>query len=73
MTKQQGSIRSRRGSKLAWWGYRHINGTTHLKRYFGPDDITEAENSIFVEEVYGPWEVNRADAIERLHLATQED
>jgi len=52
---------------IEWWGYVHINGTIHVKRYFGPDDLVEARESDFVQDVYGPWQVNtREEAIEKL-------
>lgn len=34
--------------KLLWWGYIHTNGSTHLKRYFGPLDIEEVHKSPFL-------------------------
>lgn len=42
---------------IQWWGYLHASGTLQVKRYFGPLDIQEAQESPFVNEVYGPWEV----------------
>ena len=42
--------------KLLWWGYIHTNGSTHLKRYFGPLDIEEAHKSPFCKIVVGPFE-----------------
>lgn len=51
--------------KLKWWGYTHANGKIQVKRYSGPLDISEAEESPFVDRVFGPYEVyDRADAIE---------
>lgn len=44
-----------------WWGYVHVNGSLHVKRYFSPEDINEANDSPFVEHVYGPWECLNAD------------
>lgn len=41
-----------------WWAYRHVNGTFHWKRYFGPEDTEEARESPFVAEIYGPWPVD---------------
>jgi len=50
-----------------WWGYLHEEGTLHVKRYFGPEDIAEAHESPFVHIVAGPWECNgREEAIEKL-------
>lgn len=37
-------------SELAWWAYRHINGTIQVKRYFSREDLTEADESPFVSE-----------------------
>lgn len=52
---------------IQWWGYVHVNGSLHVKRYFGPDDLSEARESDFVQDVYGPWQVNtREEAIEKL-------
>jgi hypothetical protein len=41
--------------ELMWWGYLHTEGTVHLKRYFSPDDIIEAEDSPFVQAAFGPF------------------
>ena len=41
--------------KNQWWGYLHQSGTFQAKRYFGPLDIQEAEESSFVAKVYGPF------------------
>lgn len=50
--------------KFKWWGYLHTNGKIQVKRYFEPLDISEAEESPFVERTFGPYEVfDRADAI----------
>jgi len=47
-----------------WWGYVHKNGTVQAKRYFGPEDISEAEESPFCVEIVGPFEAyDRDDAI----------
>ena len=34
-----------------WFGYRHIDGTLHAKRFFDHRDIMEAEESLFVDRV----------------------
>jgi len=53
-----------------WWGYLHVEGTLQVKRYFGPMDISEAQESPFVDIVAGPWECkNREEAIEKLKRA----
>jgi len=50
-----------------WWGYLHVNGTLHVKIYFGELDITEAWESPFVAVVAGPWVCeNREEAIKKL-------
>jgi hypothetical protein len=33
---------------MKWWGYKHINGSIHVKRFFSQEDITEASESPFV-------------------------
>ena len=35
--------------KLQWYGYRHINGSIHVKRFFSIEDYKEAASSDFVE------------------------
>ena len=50
-----------------WWGYLHVEGTLHVKIYFGPIDISEAQGSPFVDIVAGPWECDsREEAIKKL-------
>lgn len=46
-----------------WYVYKHIDGGIHPKRYFSYEDIIEAQDSPFVEEVRGPIEGTREDAI----------
>jgi len=48
-------------TKLLWWGYRHINGSLHLKRYFDNGDISEAINSPFVQEISGAFSAKNSD------------
>ncbi len=38
-----------------WWGYKHISGTYHVKRYFDKQDIDEAYQSPFCEKVVKPF------------------
>lgn len=38
-----------------WWGYKHVSGTLHAKRYFGHEDIVEARNSSFCEKIISPF------------------
>lgn len=50
--------------KLKWWGYTHANGKIQVKRYSGPLDISEAEESPFVQRTFGPFDAeDRDDAI----------
>lgn len=52
-----------------WWGYFHKEGTLHVKRYFGPEDITEANESPFVDIAAGPWEVgSKEEALKKLKV-----
>lgn len=52
---------------IKWWGYLHENGSLQVKRYFGPEDLSEARESPFVQQVFGPWEVDsREEALEKL-------
>jgi len=54
-------------AKMLWWGYLHNSGTIHTKRFFSQGDIDEAKASPFVNEVFGPWEVeNKAEAEKRI-------
>jgi len=53
-----------------WWGYLHTNGQIQAKRYFSQDDISEADESPFCKESYGPFECDdREDAISILTQA----
>ena len=37
---------------IEWYAYKHINGSIHLRRWFGDSlDIQEANESPFVESV----------------------
>lgn len=52
---------------LLWWGYLHTNGSIQAKRYFGPLDIEEAEESPFCSIVSKPFQASgRDDAIKQL-------
>lgn len=46
-----------------WYAYKHTEGGIHAKRFFGEEDISEAESSPFVVEVRGPIEGTKEDAI----------
>lgn len=51
-------------NKNQWWGYVHVSGSIQAKRYFGPLDIQEANESPFCETVYGPFEAeDREEAL----------
>jgi hypothetical protein len=41
--------------KNLWYGYVHVDGTQHTKRYFDSRDISEAQESDFVDIVLGPF------------------
>lgn len=48
-----------------WYGYLHVNGTSHLKRIASTDDWEEAFNSDFVEKISRPFvATGRKDAQE---------
>ena len=47
--------------KNLWWGYKHTSGTLQAKRYFGPLDIQEANESPFCDQVVGPFEAEGRD------------
>jgi len=52
-----------------WWGYKHISGTYQAKRYFGPLDIQEAQESDFCEQVSQPFLAHdREDALNQIKL-----
>lgn len=45
---------------LKWWGYRHNNGTIHVRRFigegYGVSDMADAQHSPFIRDVFGPFE-----------------
>ena len=46
-----------------WYGYLHVQGSVHLRRYFGDQgDIDEAIESDFVAAVKGPFEAESRTA-----------
>lgn len=49
-----------------WWGYVHVDGTLHVKRYFGPEDITDAIDSEFVAHVINPFHATGAEQAAKL-------
>ena len=55
-------------ANLQWYGYEHVNGTYHLKRFLDDiSDVYEAAGSDFVVQVAWPFEAeNREDALRKL-------
>ena len=51
--------------QLKWWAYRHTNGQIFVKRFFSEDQLDDAFDSPFVEDVAGPWECSRAEATQK--------
>lgn len=48
-----------------WWGYLHVSLSVQVKRYFGPKDIQEAQESDFVIRTCGPFKArNREEAMD---------
>ncbi len=57
-----------------WWGYLHTSGTIHAKRYFSLEDISEANESPFVERSVGPFSASdREEAIAIVTKLTKGD
>lgn len=55
---------SKTEAELKWWGYRHVEGSIHVKRYFDDRDIGDAWDSDFVQMVTSPFAAsNRAEAL----------
>ena len=53
--------------QLQWWGYRHINGSIQVKRYFDKRDLEEARESDFVDTVVSPFLAkDREDALVKI-------
>ncbi len=54
-------------TKLKWWGYKHVNGSLQVKRYFDYLDLQEARESDLVEVTVGPFLASgREEALEKL-------
>ncbi len=54
-------------NKREWWGYKHSNGSYQAKVYFGPKDISEAEESPFCVKAVGPFMAeDREDALSQV-------
>jgi hypothetical protein len=48
--------------KTEWYGYLHVNGSVHVKRFFDIEDLQEVSASPFVKVWRGPWECESRDA-----------
>ena len=48
---------------IMWWGYKHINGSLHLKRWFGEHEYYtgDCKNNEFINIVISPF---KAESIE---------
>lgn len=54
-------------NKLLWWGYKHINGSYQVKRFFDREDIAEAMESPFCSIISGVFYADsREEAMEIL-------
>ena len=50
---------------VKWWGYIHVDGSLHVKRFFDFGDILEAQASDFVKSVTAPFEADsRSESME---------
>ncbi len=49
-----------------WFGYKHENGSLHVKRYGDEKDYEEARDSDFVDQIYGPWPCDRRDQAQEI-------
>ena len=60
---------------IQWWGYKHINGTYHLKRYLDDqEDLKEAINSPFVKMISDVFYAkNREEALTILKKDLEND
>jgi uncharacterized protein (DUF2249 family) len=55
-----------------WWAYKHKNGEIKVKHYRSEDDMDEALDSDFVDDVTGPFDaetVEEANEIAKKNLA----
>ena len=62
--------------KILWWGYRHVDGGLHAKRFFDAGDLDEARSSPFVAKVVGPFDCKTRDeclALVHLHCPVDGD
>lgn len=57
-----------------WWGYVHVDGSLHPKKYFDKAYLVAA-SGIFVKSVHGPWDkdkvTTREEAIEQMKKETE--
>lgn len=52
---------------LPWWGYLHVDGSLHVKRYFDQRDLDDAYESDFVYQVCQPLlAISREDAVAQI-------
>ena len=52
---------------LYWYGYRHIDGSLHVKRYSDFGDIIEASNSDLVDQVCAKFKADsREEAMRKI-------
>jgi hypothetical protein len=46
-----------------WWGYKHIDGSIQVKRYFDERDVQDAMESDFVVSIVHPFDaIDRSEA-----------
>lgn len=45
---------------LKFWGYKHVNGSIHTKRYLSEEGVAEAYESSLVEDVMDPFVATNA-------------
>lgn len=48
-------------NSLLWWRYKHISGAYQAKRYFDKQDIDEAKESPFCEQIVYPFKAKSRD------------
>jgi hypothetical protein len=52
------------GHDMPWWGYLHVDGTIHVKRFSDHRDLVEAQASPFVSKVIDVFNApNREEAV----------
>lgn len=49
-----------------WWGYIHVDGSLHAKRYFDDACISEAAESPFVDTIFTPSNYSREEIIAKM-------